>query len=262
MSSVITGENFFVKSNRMAQKNMNEIFSEHFARRDNPLTRVDARIKMIFVIGAITTVISSPVSSVPLIVTLLVMVNLFNVKIPFKIIMFRLSAPMGIAITVLFIKIFIFHQAPAEVVLIVSKIIASTSLVLFLSMTTSVDKALAACRWFKVPGIWVEICLITYRYIFVLLEDAVTVLDAQRIRLGYTNLTCALRSVGVLSGAIIIRAYDQSIATYEAMMLRGYKGKAQIPDLEDKATLRDMVTGSIFIVILASLIILNGILKA
>lgn len=236
---------------------MNEIFSEHFARRKNLITGVDARIKLIFVIAAIATVLSSVSSTVPFIVAALVMVSLFNMKIPFKIAMFRLAAPLGIAITVLLIKILFFRQSLAEGALIMSKIIGSTSLILFLSMATPVDKLLAACYWFKVPGAWVEICLIAYRYIFVLLEDALTLFDAQRVRLGYTNLASSLRSMGVLSGAIIIRAYDQSIATYEAMTLRGYKGKVQILSLENRLALKDAVAAFIFIAILLFLIILN-----
>ncbi len=240
---------------------MNEIFSEHFARKKNLFTLMDPRIKMISIIGAIVIVMSSHTSFVPFIVTLLIVATLFNIKIPFKIVMIRLSAPLAIAIMALLVKIFFLRQAMADGVLIMSKIIGSTSLVLFLSMTTTVDSALAACRWFKIPDAWAEICLIAYRYIFVLLEDAVTVLDAQRIRLGYTNLARALRSIGVLSGAIIIRAYDQSIATYEAMTLRGYKGTQEGVLLENRLMLKDMIMAFIFIVILTLLIILSQFFK-
>lgn len=201
---------------------MNDIFSEHFARRKNLLTRIDARIKIIFVILGIAVVISTRTPIVPFITGFLVLLSLLNEKVNFKVLIFRLSAPLGIAATVLFIKIFIFHQSPAEAVLLISKIIGSTSLVLFLSMTTTMDKILTACHWFKVSGTWVQICLVTYRYIFVLLEDAFTVFQAQKVRLGYTSLFRSMHSIGILAGMTIIRAYDQSVATYEAMVLRGY----------------------------------------
>ena len=167
---------------------MNEIFSDHFARRENFLTRVDVRIKTIFVIGAILTVVSSEGPYAPLIVILLILASLLAIRTPFKIICLRLSAPLGIAVTILLIKVFFYREGLHDGFLMMSKIIGSTSLVLFLSMTTTLDKLLAASRWFKVPGTWVEICLLAYRYIFVLLEDAIIVFDAQRMRLGYTNL--------------------------------------------------------------------------
>lgn len=240
---------------------MNEIFSDHFARRENLLTQVDARIKTIFVVDAILAVVSAAAPYAPLIVILLSLGSLFTIGIPFKIICIRLSAPFGIAITIIFIKIFFYREGFRDGILMMSKIIGSTSLVLFLSMTTTLDKLLAASRWFKVPGTWVEICLLAYRYIFVLLEDAVTVFDAQRIRLGYTDLRKALYSIGTLAGTIIIRAYDQSVSTYEAMMLRGYKGKAEALSLEDRLMLKDAVAAFIFIAILVSLLILNRTFK-
>lgn len=250
-----------MKLNQIRPGIMNEIFSENFSRKENLLTMADARIKILFVTGAIFAVLSSHDPLVSFIVIFLAVAALFNIRIPLRLAAIRLSAPLGVAITVSFVKIFLFHQSPADGVLAMSKIISSTSLVLFLSMTTSVDKLLAACRWFKVPATWVEICLIAYRYIFVLLEDATTVLDAQKVRLGYSTLAHSLCSIGTLSGAIIIRAYDQSIATYEAMMLRGYKGKMEAPSLRKRLTLKDAGLTFVFIAILAFLTILNWFYK-
>ena len=202
----------------------NEIFSEYFARNSNLFTKADARVKIIFTSFAMIIVLLSRSPYIPFIAAFLVVVSLLGVSIPFKIIAARLSATLGIAITLLIIKIFFYHDSLSSGMLIISKIIGSTSLVLFLSMTTTLDKLLAACMCFKVPKTWIEICLIAYRYIFVLLEDAITVFDAQKARLGYTSLARSLRSAGTLAGMVVLRAYDQSISTYEAMMLRGYKG--------------------------------------
>ena len=254
---VFAGENFFPK----ILKSMNEIFSDNFARRNNFLTQVDARIKMVFAIAAILTVVSANTAYVGLIAFFLVMVGILSVRVPFKIIILRLSAPLGIAITVFFIKIFFSHQGLASCLLLISKIIGSTALLLFLSMTTSFDKLVAACGWFKIPATWVEICLIAYSYIFVLFEDAVIVFDAQRVRLGYTNWMRGLYSMGALAGTIIIRAYDQSIATYEAMCLRGYKGKVQALSLEERLMLKDALAAFIFVAILISLLTVNRLFK-
>jgi cobalt/nickel transport system permease protein len=63
-----------------------------------------------------------------------------------------------------------------------------------------------------------------YRYIFMLLDQASDVMDAQRVRLGYSSLRRSLSSTGVLAGTVIEVAMDQGIRTHEAMELRGYKG--------------------------------------
>ena len=203
----------------------NAVFGEYFARRKNALTEANARLKMIFVIIAILATLLSKTIYLPLAIIFTVSMGLASVKVPFKIIMLRLSAPLGISITMFLIRIFFCHDSLNTASLVLLKIIGASSLILFLSMTTTLDKLLEETRRLKVPAIWIEICLIAYRYIFVLLEDAVTVFDAQRVRLGYAKFTTTLESLGNLVGMIIIRAYDQSISTYEAMMLRGYREK-------------------------------------
>ncbi|MEK6727327.1 MAG: cobalt ECF transporter T component CbiQ [Candidatus Omnitrophota bacterium] len=202
---------------------MNNIFSEHFSRKENILTRLDARIKIISCVTAIILILFFHTPYISSTVIILTLLSLFLVGIPLKVIILRMSAPLGIALVILFIKIFFYRDTLQSGLLIALKIIGSTSAMLFLSMTTTLDKLLTASRYFKMPRVWVEICLIAYRYVFVLIEDASTVIDAQKVRLGYANLRVTLRSLGTLAGAIIIRAYDQSVATYESMMLRGYK---------------------------------------
>ncbi len=220
---------------------MNELFSDYFAQRDNFLTRLDARIKAVFVIVAIILTLCSQKVFVPWCIILSVPAILLSLKVPVKIIIHRICAPLGIALSVLCIQTFYHGNTPiwrlhiagwnlvayAEGLrygcAIVLKIMASTSLVLFLSMTTPLPKLLESGLWFKLPPDWIDVCFLTYRYIFVLLEDAKTVFAAQKVRLGYITPFGSLRSLGVLAGTIVIKAYDQSIATYEAMMLRGYK---------------------------------------
>lgn len=206
---------------------MNNIFSEHFSRKENILTRLDARIKIVFCVTAIIFILFFHTTYIPSTVIILTLFSLFLIGIPIKVIILRMSAPLGIALVILFIKIFFYRATLHNGLLIALKITGSTSAMLFLSMTTTLDKLLDASRYFRMPKVWVEICLIAYRYVFVLLEDASMVIDAQKVRLGYANLGVALRSIGTLAGAIIIRAYDQSVATYESMMLRGYKGEEE-----------------------------------
>lgn len=253
---------------------INEVFSDYFVREKNFLTKIDTRIKIIFVFLAIIITISSRNYLTPVIVVLLVVVSLLCIKIPIRIIMIRLAGPSGIALTILFIQTFFYGtttlfkfnlfgfyliaylEGATQGLLIMSKIIGATSLVLFLSMTTLVSRILSAGYWFKVPKTWIEVSLFAYRYIFVLLEDAITVFEAQKIRLGYSNLTKSLRSLGTLAGAIVIRAYDQSISTYEAMLMRGYDGNLKNISHKEKFEIKDIITSFIFFVILLILFIL------
>ena len=177
---------------------MNELFSDYFAQRDNFLTRVDARLKAVFVIMAIILTLYSRRALVSWGIILLVPVVLLSLKVPLKIIIHRICAPLGIALSILCIQTF-YHGGRRYGVCIsgalsltayaeglrygyalVLKIMASTSWVLFLSMTTPLPKLLEAGLWFKLPPAWIEVCFLTYRYIFVLLEDAKTVLTPRK----------------------------------------------------------------------------------
>ena len=248
---------------------MNDIFSDYFAQRDNFLTRIDARLKAVFVIMAIILTLFSQRVFAPWCIILSVPAILLSLRVPLKIIIHRICAPLGIALSILCIQTFYHGNTPIWRLhigalsltayseglrygcAIVLKIMASTSWVLFLSMTTPLPKLLEAGLWFKLPPAWIEVCFLTYRYIFVLLEDAKTVFDAQKVRLGYTAPFRSLRSLGVLAGTIVIKAYDQSIATYEAMMLRGYKNINQ-----DLAPMERFKTADILAVFIFGLILI------
>lgn len=238
---------------------LNEAFSDYFAQRINYLTEVDARAKMLFAAAAIIIVVSSQHPYAPLIVFFLSLIFLLGIRIPPRIILLRLAAPLSIAGAILFMQIFFYGMAEglARGVLIMAKVLGAVSLIIFLSMTTPVNKLLNAARWFKVPNTWIEIAMLSYRYSFVLLEDAITIRNAQKARLGYSGLARSLRSFGELMGSTVIRAYDRSIAIYESMILRGYNGSIQNIARGEEFGIKDAIAVIVFIIILASLLVLN-----
>lgn len=238
---------------------LNEAFSDYFAQRANYLTEVDTRAKMLFVVTAILIVVSSPNPCVPLIIFFLSLVLLLGVRIPARIILLRLAAPLSMAGAIFFIQIFFYGMAEglARGFLIMARVLGAVSLIIFLSMTTPVNKLLNAARWFKVSNTWVEIAMLSYRYSFVLLEDAMTIRNAQKVRLGYSSLTRSLRSFGELMGSTVIKTYDRSVAVYESMMLRGYNGTMQNISWQGEFRIKDAVAIIIFIIILGLLLVLN-----
>ena len=205
---------------------LTEIFSDYFAHRKNLLTNIDARIKLVFIAIMIVINLTAKQILIPVTIALSIFFILLFLKVPLKIILLRLVCSLGIALVLLLIQVF-FYGAEGfyRGIFIMSRILAAVSLILLLSMTTPVNKLFKALGWFKVPLVWIEVGLFTYRYIFVLLEDALTIKDAQKVRLGYSNYNLTKTSLGVLGGSIFIRAYDQAMNTFQAMLLRGYGGK-------------------------------------
>ncbi len=240
---------------------LNEVFSDHFAQRTNYLTGVDTRAKMLFVAVAITIVISSHNPYVPLIVACLSLILLLGIRIPPKIIIFRLAIPLVAAGAIFLLQVLFYGMTTglAGGCLIMARVLGAVSLIIFLSMTTPVNKLLNAARWFKVPNTWVEIAMLSYRYSFVLLEDAAAIRNTQKVRLGYNSLGRSLKSFGELMGAAVIRAYDRSIAIYESMLLRGYNGSLQNIPWEKGIRVQDTFAIIVFIAILGSLLILNAL---
>jgi cobalt/nickel transport system permease protein len=201
-----------------------ETFSGIYAKRDNWLTRLDARVKVISALFLLmlnlwgNATISVPIFAASILILLFL-------RIPAKTLFIRLLEPLGIAGTVILVKLyFIGWSGLPEGLAMAAKVLGAVSLILLLSMTTPVDSLLKAMIWFKVPRTWTDVALLTYRYIFVLLEDATIVYSAQKVRLGYLGIRRSFQSIGTLAGAIVIRAYDQAMATSQAMRLRGYAG--------------------------------------
>ena len=201
-----------------------ETFSDIYAKRDNRLTRMDARVKVFLAVALLLLNLWGG-TALSLFIFASSLLTLIYLRIPARTLLIRLLEPFGVAGVVILVKLyFIGWSGLPEGFMIASRILGAVSLILLLSMTTPVDTLLKALSWFRVPRTWTDVALLTYRYIFVLLEDAYVVYSAQRVRLGYLGVSRSFQSVGTLAGAIVIRAYDQAMATSQAMRLRGYIG--------------------------------------
>jgi len=108
---------------------------------------------------------------------------------------------------------------------IAARVLGCVSVVLLLGLTTPTHSLFRALNAFRVSRAWTDIALVTYRYIFVFLEDAFGIWTAQRVRLGYSRLSLSLKSIGVLAGAVLCRSYDQALRTAQAMRARGFTGQ-------------------------------------
>ena len=219
-----------------------ELFSDILAYRDNILTRVDPRVKLVLAIVAIIGVILSSCPAFPLSIFAASLAGMLAIRMPARLILVRLTAPLGIVLVVILLqslfvgstlllsislfgwKIGVMREGALHGALLGTRVLGAVSVLLLLSSTAKAHQIFHALRWFGVPKGWVEVGMLMYRYIFMLLDQAADVMDAQRVRLGYSSLRRSLSSTGVLAGTVIKVAMDQGIRTCEAMELRGYKG--------------------------------------
>ena len=118
----------------------------------------------------------------------------------------RFSEPLFIIAVLLILKTFFTGRAPLFTIsffgqkiigyqdgllqglMIGSRIGAAVSLVALLGFSTPFTEFLAGLSWLRIPRGFIEIVLFAYRYIFVLIEDALVIYQAQKNRLGYSNV--------------------------------------------------------------------------
>lgn len=108
------------------------------------------------------------------------------------------------------------------------KALGTISCLYFLSLTTNIVDLLAVFRKLNVPSLMIEMMSLTYRFIFVLLDTAHTMLIAQNSRLGYENPKTGYRSLGLLASTLFIRAYKRSNDIFTALEARGYNGELNV----------------------------------
>lgn len=233
-----------------------ELFSEYFKKR-HFLSNVDARVKLIVVLALLAMVLSYKGILFPLLIAASSFLLCLRMGISLRIILLRLSQPMFIAVVLLLLKFFFSGEEALfsikifgleivghkdgliEGLRISSRILGGVSLVVALGFATPFTEFIAGLSWLRVPRQFIEIMMFAYRYIFMFLEDALTIYNAQKNRLGYSGIIKGLNSFGILTGSLVLRGFEQSQKTSEAMVQRGYTG--DMPLLKSEPLTADKV---------------------
>jgi cobalt/nickel transport system permease protein len=226
-----------------------ELLSIGHCPTDGLLARQDVRVKLIVAIAAIVAVVASNRPDLPLTMFAVCLVVLLSARMSLGAFAGRLAGPIGIAAVICLLRAFMIGTSPAwsvslgpwrltatyeglhDGILIASRVLGSVSVMIVLCTVTPAHGIFVALRWARLPRTWVEIAQLMYRHIFVLFEQAVSVLSAQKVRLGYASLRQSINSMGQLAGIGTLRSLDQADRTHEAMVARGYQGSLQIPAL-------------------------------
>ena len=119
-------------------------------------------------------------------------------------------------------KVFITENNIEIAMNLVFVVLSSISCLYFLTLTTPVNAILQVLRKLKVPQLLIEIIEITYRFIFVFLETAIHIYQAQNSRLGYMTTKKWLHSLGLLISSLFINVFKRAKELTIAMDSRGY----------------------------------------
>jgi cobalt/nickel transport system permease protein len=216
---------------------------------DSPLARFDVRTRAVVALAAIVAVVSSSRPWLPLAVFALSAGYWLAAGESIRFARGRLAAPLGLAGLVWLWRALATGGTPVGSLdlgpwrltatregllggaLIASRVLGSVSVFIILCSTTPAHRLEGVLRWARLPRTWLEIALLMHRYIFILLDQAVSVVSAQKVRLGYRSLGRALSSMANLAGIVMLRSLDQAEKSHQAMVARGYTGTLPIPSL-------------------------------
>jgi cobalt/nickel transport system permease protein len=111
-------------------------------------------------------------------------------------------------------------------VVICCKALAIVSLMLVLLAAAPLEETLKAAHALFVPGLIVQLLLLTYRYTFLLAGELGRLRIALRVR-GYRNRASmhSYRTVGHVAGTLLVRSYERAERVGHAMRCRGFDGR-------------------------------------
>jgi len=225
------------------------MFGEDLAAHDGLLQRVDARVKVVTLVGLL--VAAALVRHIPVLVGIyagtLALAVASGLSLAFFVKRVWLFVPVFTGIVVLPATlnvvtggdivvplghwwfghdIGVTEQGLTAAGLIVSRVAVSISLVVLLTLTTPWSRLTAALRALLVPRLFIQVMAMAYRYIFELLGSVDDMYTARTSRMVAPEAdTRAGRSfVSATAGALFGKAHGLSEEVHLAMVSRGYTG--------------------------------------
>jgi cobalt/nickel transport system permease protein len=120
-----------------------------------------------------------------------------------------------------------------------------------LILSTGFDRTLKMLATLHVPSIMIQLFSLTYRYFFVSIEEAQSVLIAKEARTYVHKRTLniqALKDLGAIIASLFIRTYERSERVYLAMKARGFQIEADNRQSMPKLRISDIAFTACIIV--------------
>jgi cobalt/nickel transport system permease protein len=214
---------------------------DHLPQPDSPLSRLDPRWKLAAL--TLATLAVALLHTIPAVVLAmagsLLLVALG--RLPWRWYLSRLGALMLFLLAFLALVPFIVHGDGPDLnlgslriswyglrlaVLLCLKALALVTLVLIGLTTASLSANLKAAHALHVPGLLVQLVMLTHRYIFVLGAELSRLRTALRVR-GFRNRASrhCYRTVGHVAGTLLVRGSERAERVAQAMRCRGFDGR-------------------------------------
>lgn len=210
---------------------------DRLAGQDSPVHRLDPRAKIVVTLAFLITVVSYAKYEVsaltPLAVFPIAIVGAGKVPLGLLCRYLLLACPFAImvgAFNPLFDRQILVQWGALEVsggwlsfVSILFRFVLTVSAALVLIATTGFNTVCAAAEQLGAPRLLATQCLLLYRYLFLLSQEAGRMSRAHALR-ALAGRGISIRVWGSLTGHLLLRAYARGQRIHSAMLCRGFTG--------------------------------------
>lgn len=230
-------------------------FLDPYRQRASLIHRLDARVKLVLALAFILTNSLLPVGAWPayllmlaLVLSAAVLADLglgFALKrsalaLPFVLaalpLLFTVDGPALFSLPLGFATLTATAPGLERFASLALKSWVSVQAAVLLAAVTPFPELLGAMRALRVPKLLVAIIGLMWRYLFVLVDEAMRLMRARQARSSVSDLpglhpggTLAwrARTTGGMAGSLFVRSMDRSDRIYTAMVSRGYDGEVR-----------------------------------
>lgn len=122
----------------------------------------------------------------------------------------------------------------------------------YASKLYSYHEAITLAKWLRLPGVLIEMIVLSYRYLFGVKKSASDIVLAQKQRMGYHSFSNSIRSFSMMLSAVFVRSLHLSLNNYRALSVRAYTGELYLPyEWKKSSTIGYVLVVLFFVVFLA-----------
>lgn len=248
---------------------MHHHYIDRFAYQDSPIHRLDARAKFLAVVAFSVVLISLPRQTIP---------SAWFAVFPFALLVWggiplRFVARHTLAVSPFILCLValapVFDRVPVHVAgmeiargwltaaSILVRFVFGMAALIALASTTRFPHLLKGLENLGVPRLLVSQLSFLYRYLFLLLDEAMHLRQARRARdAGRGPMSLRWRASAGLVGVLFVRTLEQAERTHQAMIARGYDGTIRLAE-----PLKWQGRDSLFIVLTSAYLLAVGLFR-
>jgi cobalt/nickel transport system permease protein len=214
------------------------VYNEKYSSLNGIIQNIDSRVKIFsFITLVLMAILARSIITLMILMTVTFLLSIIS-KIPLKFFVIRTSfIPLlvtVIALPLLFItpgnpiftlnSISITIEGIYKALFFTLRVWTCANSLILLTLTTRFSSIINAMEKLKIPKIFTMMISITYRFIFLSINEAYRMLLAKESRtIKKESRLKAMKSLASMIGTLFIRSYERGERVYLAMMARDYK---------------------------------------